>query len=273
VLTRLPDGGVQLSVRPPLVYLDHCAARLISSDPAMRDHFRETFETRGTLMFSVMNMLEMAQNSGPSYERIRDLLNGVGPYWLPSDPDPATVHERERTAMLAPGVFLPPIEMIVGLFRASPAGTFDLGAALDHLHDEDFRSRAPELLYRGDRSGIMRILEANRRRHESGEKMPPLRAPKGSVAWIEASLARFLVKDRKKISENDVNDLFHAVVPLRYAMIVVLDKAWASYAQRLKLEDGTQIFPATKSGLARALDCMRTLDVSAHRVFVPPGRG
>ena len=45
---------------------------------------------------------------------------------------------------MPPGVFLPPIELIVELFRASPAGTFDLGAELDQLHDEEFRRRAPE---------------------------------------------------------------------------------------------------------------------------------
>ena len=264
VLTRLPDGGVQLSVRPPLIYLDHCAVRKISSDSAMRAHFRETFATRGTLMFSVMNMIEMAQNSGPSYGRVRDLLNDAGPCWLPSDPDPATAHERERRGILAPAAFLPPIELIVELFRASPAGTFDLGAALDRLHDNEFRSRAPELLHRSGRSEILTMLAANRRRHAAGEKLPPLRLPPRSIPWIEASLARLLVKDHKRITENDINDLFHAVVPLRYAIIVVLDKAWASYAKRLKLEDDTQIFAASERGLVGALDCMRNIDVSAH---------
>lgn len=43
---------------------------------------------------AVNDMIEMARNSGPSYERIRDLLNDVGPYWLPSDPDPGTPRER-----------------------------------------------------------------------------------------------------------------------------------------------------------------------------------
>jgi len=50
----------------PLIYIDHCAVRAISSEPKWRAHLRETFQTRGTLMFSVVNMLEMARNSGPS---------------------------------------------------------------------------------------------------------------------------------------------------------------------------------------------------------------
>lgn len=91
------------------------------------------------------------------------------------------------------------------------------------------------------------------------------------MPWIEATLSRLLVKDRKRITENDINDLFHAIVPLRYAMIVVLDTAWASYARRLKLDDGTQIF--APSDLASALDCMRNLDVPGHQKFAPPDRG
>src|SRR6266446_600193 len=85
---RTSETNIEVSVRPPLIYLDHCAIRAISSEPKSRAHLRETFQTRGTLMFSVVNMLEMARNSGPSYERIRDLLDDLGPYWLPSDQTP-----------------------------------------------------------------------------------------------------------------------------------------------------------------------------------------
>ena len=102
---RTSETNIEVSVRPPLIYLDHCAIRAISSEPRWRAHLRETFETRGTLMFSVVNMLEMARNSGPSYERIRDLLDDLGPYWLPSDPDPNSVLVREMQGDVAPKSF------------------------------------------------------------------------------------------------------------------------------------------------------------------------
>ena len=84
------------------------------------------------------------------------------------------------------------------------------------------------------------------------------------------SLVRLLVTDGKKIKENDAIDLLHAVVPLRYAIVLVFDKAWASYARRLGLPDGTHVYAATETGLTSALECIRTVDVSMHRVIRPP---
>src|SRR6266481_1872441 len=127
---RTSETNIEVSVRPPLSYLDHCAIRAISSEPKSRAHLRKTFETRGTLMFSVVNMLEMARNSGPSYERMRDLLDDLGPYWLPSDPDPGTVLAREMQGDLPPKSFFVPLEIFGPIFREMPQGTFSLGTAL-----------------------------------------------------------------------------------------------------------------------------------------------
>src|SRR5216683_1769519 len=76
---HLSDDKIQVSIRPPLIYFDHCAIRGTSSDPAKSARLKEIFETRGTLMFSVINMIEMAANSGRSYDQIRTMLDGLGP--------------------------------------------------------------------------------------------------------------------------------------------------------------------------------------------------
>ena len=268
MFTRLPNGHLEVSVRSPLIYLDHCAIRGISSDPAKREHLRKTFEKRGTLMFSVVNMLEMARNSGPSYERIRDMLDDLGPYWLPSDPDPATVLAREMQGDIAPQSFFVPLEIFGHIFRAMPPGTVSLGTALEKIHDADFRERAPDVL--GKRPDFLRTLRAQRDLHLAGAKPLPITHPEHSLPWIELSLARLLVTDGKKIKENDATDLLHAVVPLRYAIVLVFDKAWASFAKRLGLRDGTHVFTATEKGLTSALECIRTVDTSMHRIIRPP---
>src|SRR2546425_9475297 len=201
MFTRLPNGHLEVSVRSPLIYLDHCAIRGISSDPAKREHLRKTFEKRGTLMFSVVNMLEMARNSGPSYERIRDLLDDLGPYWLPSDPDPNTVLVREMQGDVAPKSFFVPLDIFGPIFRQMPAGTFSLGAALEKIHDAEFRARAPDVL--GKRPGFLKMLRDSRARYLAGEKFMPLTLPPHSLPWIENSLIRLLVSDGKKIKEND----------------------------------------------------------------------
>jgi len=72
------------------------------------------------------------------------------------------------------------------------------------------------------------MLRDSRARYLAGEKFLPLDLPPHSIPWIEGSLIRLLVSDGKNIKENDAIDLLHAVVPLRYAIVLVFDKAWAS---------------------------------------------
>jgi hypothetical protein len=95
-----------------------------------------------------------------------------------------------------------------------------------------------------------------------------LEAPERSVSWIQASLLRLLVRDGKEPTNNDLNDVLHATVPLRYADVVVLDSAWADIAGRLKLPK-TEIFPVKPAGLSAALECIRTIDISGWNLIVP----
>src|SRR6266478_3453438 len=84
----------------------------------------------------------------------------------------------------------------------------------------------PDVL--GNRPGFLKMLRDSRARYLAGEKFLPLDLPPHSIPWIEGSLIRLLVSDGKNIKENDAIDLLHAVVPLRYAIVLVFDKAWAS---------------------------------------------
>jgi len=256
---HLGEAKIQVGIRPPLVYLDHCAVRGISSDPAKTSRVKMIFQTRGTLMFSMVNMLEMAGNSGRSYEMIRDMLDGLGPFWVPSDVDPGRVEYREKRGAVMPKSFFPPLNIFGHIFRALPKGTFSLGTALDAIHDQDFRTRAPEVL---NRTGFFRFLCDAREHCRAGMPFPPSTAPEHSLEWIQHNLARLLIMDSKKIHKNDATDLLHAVVPLRYATILVLDKTWARYANDLKLKDGTEVFPCKEEGLRLALDAIEAADIS-----------
>lgn len=266
MVTRLPNGNLEFSVRPPLIYLDHWAIRDISSDPARRDHFLESFRVRGDVMFSLPNMLEMARNSGDSYDCIRELLDAMGPYWLLSDPDPKTVQEREDGGVLPPETFLVPLDILAFVFKKLPEGTFRLGSALATLQDEEFREKARTMLAPPSGSELRQVIQRARERYQSGEIMEPQALPKGSPMWIVDSLLRFLVMDNKNIEENDVVDLLHAGVPLRYAHIILLDKAWLNFAKKLELPY-TQIF--ARPQLDEALEAIRTVDISPHHVFRP----
>jgi hypothetical protein len=264
VLKRTSDTNLEVSVRPPLVYLDHWAIRDISSDAARRAHFLETFRSRGTLMFSLMNVLEMARNTGESYARIRDLLDAVEPYWLLSDPDAGRAHQKEVRGLLSPETFHAPLNIFGLIYKSLPEGTLRLGSALESLQDQVFRDRARVLLEKP--APLRRLLEAARKRHEKGERWNGSEFRKGSPMWIAETLARFLVEDGKRITDNDAVDLLHATVPLRYAVVVLLDKAWANFAKKLGLDD-VQIF--AKPQLDDALEAIRSVDITRHRIIRP----
>ncbi len=264
MITRLSNGDVQLGLRPPLVYLDHWAVREISKDPARRDHFLETFRDRGTLMFSILNILEMGRNSRESYRKIRDLLDGVGPFWLLSDLDPETVQRRLAAGFIAPAAFLAPVQLLAHIFGTAPEGAFRLGTAVDRLQDQAFRDAVEGML---TRPSLVHLLKHNRQRHRRRERMIPNPHPPRTPMWIEVELVRFLVKDGKTITNNDAIDIMHAAVPLCFAPIVLLDTAWTNFARKLKLPD-TQVFAQPE--LDAALEAIRTVDTSRFRLVESP---
>jgi hypothetical protein len=64
----IPDGNdyiFEIRSEPPLIYLDHWALRLFSSNSRLRVRFFESFRTRGTLMFSLMNRTSAASVRRP----------------------------------------------------------------------------------------------------------------------------------------------------------------------------------------------------------------
>jgi hypothetical protein len=85
-----------VSVERPSVYLDHGALRALSSMPKLRTRFIEAVRRRGTLLFSIINLLECAGNSGPSAKELAFLFEEIGPHWDLIDLNWRKVIERER---------------------------------------------------------------------------------------------------------------------------------------------------------------------------------
>ena len=264
MLRRLGNGELEVSVRPPLVYFDHWALREVSSSTTRQYHLLETFRSRGTLMVSLINMLEMAkQGPGPSLDRICGLLDGIGPHWVLTEFDAAVVGEREARGIHPPEAFLAPLDVFHVLYGQLPPGTLMLGAALAQFHDDEARERATAMLAQSD---MVERLQQLRARHRRGDAMVPNPYRERSVEWIQLELLRYLVKDGKNIKDNDVVDAWHAVVPLRYAHVVLLDGAWVNFASKLNLPH-TALF--AKPDLDAALDAVRTVDTSRFQVVRP----
>ena len=55
------DLVFEVWAEPPLIYLDHWAIRRLSSEPAFNARFTTAFRNRGTVMFSLMNVVEIEE--------------------------------------------------------------------------------------------------------------------------------------------------------------------------------------------------------------------
>jgi hypothetical protein len=256
MLLLQPNGDVVLTVRAPLVYLDHWALRRLGRDAYERSHLLKTFEKQGTLMFSLMNVLELGRNTGASYDQVTSFLDDLGPHWLLTESDSETCSRAETLGIPQPNCFLTDKRLVAGLLKRSLPGVFKLGTALRSLQGDDFQEFAarntshPELMAAALRS---------RDEYLNGRAMPPLAIPKGSPRWIHLMLLRTLVKAGKTIQDNDFVDALHAGVALAYAHVVTLDKNWAEYANQLRLSQ-TLIFK--EKNFRDALKAIRSSRIS-----------
>lgn len=100
MITVKTDGencSIDALIRRPGIYLDHWAVRDLSSDPVRCQRFHHCLKTKGTLLFSWANALEITSNTGTSAHNIQRLLAGVGEQWFPLEINPIKVIEKERT--------------------------------------------------------------------------------------------------------------------------------------------------------------------------------
>jgi hypothetical protein len=267
LLTQLSSDSVSVKLRPPLVYLDHWALRRLSRRDNLgeRKLFLDAFKERGTLMFSPMNMVELAGNSGDSMQEMRGFLDDLANNWLLSELDPETAHEALRRGVPQPECFMVPKDVFRVFLQESQKprpGSFLLGATLGFVESEQFKA----MLERREATlkGLLELLEKRREALRDGRLPSAPRGPKGWPLWILDSLMAYLAKEKKKLSINDVRDLFHAVLPLTFGQVVTLDGAWASLASKLKLED---TFIATSRNFAEGLARLET--VSGGKQLAP----
>lgn len=166
-----PDGGVVLEVelvrQPHLprsrLIVGHCSAS------ARRQRFLDIWARRGELLFSFVNSLDLAGPQGDTARYIRDLLQDIGPYWIPLDLNPWRVIRKENgqeSCIGSPSIseaFLRPY------FLELRDEVTNLGRVVDlegFMRDDAFLDRQlPAIAYDPARptSFMVRQLEHNRR--------------------------------------------------------------------------------------------------------------
>ena len=150
-----------IGARPPLIYLDHWAVRKLSKQGEVRDRFIAAFKHRGTLMFSLMNVVEIARDVSPERTaEIRSLLEEVGANWAPMTIDPMRILAAEEVSNPEGGVH----PCVSAAFLGDPEfcqGLVEGGVSLVHCVDltRAGAGRAVKSLSGGQEAEMLRNLQ------------------------------------------------------------------------------------------------------------------
>lgn len=229
-----PDGGVVLEVelvRQPAIYLDHDSLSDIARTPARRQRFLDIWARRGELLFSFVNSLDLAGPQGDTVRYIRDLLQDIGPYWIPLDLNPWRVIRKENgqepcigspsisEAFLRP-YFLELRDEVTNLGRVVDLIQNDRDATLANVEELKISVNQMVQTYR---EGFMRD-EAFLDRQLPAIAYDPARPTSFMVRQLERLVTR---EARSHVwMPNDGIDFMHASVASSPADFLLLDRQW-----------------------------------------------
>lgn len=232
---------VEMFSEVPIIYLDHWALRKISERPDWRNRFLAAFQMRGTLLFSVVHLAELAGNKGESVAAIRSFLEAIGPHWMVTSVDPFKVSTLE--AAWKPGDKAP----YVGDFFFKQGdflkrlcnGPVSLAHLVDMLTEKDIEAITTDLpkSCATMAQSITQFRKAYKKDPAILNKTFPAQQfnARYPMRFVVCGLMRSFVTDRFRINDAHIRDFFHTAVPLAHSHIVLLDKHWYAQAAKLKL--------------------------------------
>lgn len=227
---------VKQEFKRPVVYLDHWAIRRIASNQELAKRFASALEAaQGTWAVSMLNLMEFITMTDESQAaQFEDLLDHALPNLFFIEFQPFSVMDRERA-------------MLEGGSRAAPYGDVSLLSAFAETRPETPRAFTAKTLVRSiirsrDRlaPGLAKFKQTivdrtQMMRDQMRENKALEKRVKGSQEGAQAQrtwlfvrelIGSLLIDRNKTLKPNDAMDLFHAVVPVAYCDLVVLDAQW-----------------------------------------------
>ena len=256
----------------PTVYLDHWALRRLSEDEALAGRFRTALEARnGTLALSWLNVGEFAKVTSVEQGRMAErLVESSLPRVFFLEVEPFRVIEREDR-LLAGGPPETPhadLDLLSGVVMLKPEGVQLLTArelfqvvqgssliqGLDDLADTvvgRVSSLRDEIVADPDFRRLVQRLPAG------------IQIQRGTRFVLRELVRSLLIDQRLRITRNHAIDFLHAVVPVAYCDLVLLDKHWEAQVERvrLRLEAAGLRIPIAKVFSGKAKEVERFLQV------------
>jgi hypothetical protein len=235
----LADGGarVHLTTRQPLIYLDQWAVYRFATSASLRTRLLKVFETKGTLMFSFMNVAEIANLEGDSRKRVESLLSEVGVNWFPLDVNVAEVMEREDRGQKVDAAF--DAGFVEKFYRFIHGDEVLSLAKVVTLTEDDIEGNKAFLeKHKADFLGFISEKRAQvKRQPELAKKFATVPFdPERPSRHAYFEIFRPILADAGfNLSKNDAVDVFHTVVASAYSDVVLLDAKWVERVEGLQL--------------------------------------
>lgn len=204
----------------PYVYLDHWALCDFSEDGALGGRLLRIL-SRGTLLLSMLNLLETARAKGRTAKSIAAFLDSVGPRWAPVALSSRYVEEREDAGVEFP--WRDEVNMPV-LLRA-PRVAWRPGALVRRLQ-EPWAADAVRKWEDQEVADVAAMLDVARTRHLDGslklDRTSDVPARLDTRA-VFATVVQRLIRKSVKLQRHNIEDFLHTCVPVTHCDVVFLD--------------------------------------------------
>ena len=204
----------------PFVYLDNWALGDFSEHDALRDRLLRVL-ARGTLLLSMLNLLETARARGRTIERIASFLDEVGPRWAPVALSARYVEEREDAGAEFPWRD----ETHMPVLLAGPRVFWKPGNLVRRLQ-EPWAKDALRKWEEQEVADIAALLGAGREAHRAGKLELDRTSDvpsKLDTRAVFATITQRVVRKEVKLERHNIEDFLHTRVPVAHADAVFLD--------------------------------------------------
>lgn len=252
---------------PPIIYLDHWALRKLSEDDKLGARFVRGLGLRnGTLALSWLNLVEFGKvKSAEQARKAECFLDSNLPRVFFIEVEPFTVISKENGLFTAGPGAPPPadLEFLKVFAQLKPSSPISLTAQGLFAIMQNPRVAQG---FEGLANTVVSRISSLRDEHGTNPdfrsavaRLPRLQKVQKATRFLVPELVRTLLIDRgTKITRNHAIDLMHAVVPLAYCDLVLLDKHWETQVERVRsrLNKAGVCAPIAKvfSGKANGID-------------------
>jgi hypothetical protein len=253
IRVTIEDGhpGVVAETKGYGIYLDNDSLiALAKGDASLQKRFVQALQTKGTLLFSWANAIEVAGPLGASANAVRAFLDRIGPHWIPLQLNPWKVMKREQAGLTAEAAVstsfmeayfqrrMYDLAQRGAVLDLTSETFFQLGAVVDWVHEDRDKIRADAEKIDDE---LRALLEKRRVDYETNpasldELLPPSQFDERFPAsFVLVHLQRIVIKEAKgyHFKRGDGLDLCHAAIAAAYGSVITLDKQWKRRVEAL----------------------------------------